>query len=109
RKITSLSILMQSINVRCNIFQTAVGIFLHAAGTPDTVIELLSQIGISVSSSTINSAIHHLSKTTTTARERMGRNLRMTFAYGNLEIDIKSLIPTVGFADEIILIKIRRV
>ena len=55
RQTLCLSVLMLSTNKRCNLFQTAIGIFVNSFSTPESesVIDFLAQIGVSVSAKKI--------------------------------------------------------
>ena len=86
---------MQSSNQRCNALQSTFGIFLHASNTPETVRHLLSRIGVSISSNTINQAISHLSKEAEVEIQCLGRTQLASYAYDNLDIDLKHSVPTV--------------
>ena len=86
---------MQSSNQRCNALQSTFGIFLHASNTPETVRQLLSQIGVSISPTTINKAVSHLSKEAEVEIQRLGRTQLASYAYDNLDLDLKHSVPTV--------------
>ena len=86
---------MQSSNQRCNALQSVFGIFLHASNTPETVRELLSRIGVSISTGAINEAVSSLSKEAEAEVRRLGRTQLASYAYDNLDIDLKHSVPTV--------------
>jgi hypothetical protein len=46
---------------RSNTFQVVTGVFLHGENTPETVVEFMGAIGLSVSTTSINSAVTSLS------------------------------------------------
>jgi hypothetical protein len=52
---------MQSRNAKCNALESVFGIFLHSTNTPEKVIQALAHMGISISPSAIQTAIHALS------------------------------------------------
>jgi len=86
---------MQSTNRSCNTLQSALGIFLHSCGTPETVRELLAHMGLSISTTSINEAISNLSKEAIAETRRIGKSLLTTYAYDNFDIDLKHSTPTV--------------
>ncbi len=85
---------MHSTNRRCNAFQSAIGVFLQSCNAPETLRELLAHMGVSVATTTINSAIASLSKQADTATRYLGQTLLVSYAYDNLDIDLKHSIPT---------------
>ena len=87
--------MMQSSNRQCNTFQSAVGVFLQSCNAPETLRELLARMGVSVATTTINSAIKSLSKQADVAIRHLGQSLLVSYAYDNLDIDLKHSIPTV--------------
>ena len=62
KKVTCLSIMMQSTNYWCNALQSLVGVFLHLSGAPETIQELLAHMGLLISMTSINKTIKHLSQ-----------------------------------------------
>ncbi|KAJ7750589.1 hypothetical protein B0H16DRAFT_1663320 [Mycena metata] len=64
KKVVMISVLMQSTNKNCNALESVFGIFLHASNTPSKVIEALAHMGISISTDTIDNAVHSLSRET---------------------------------------------
>ncbi|KAF5328426.1 hypothetical protein D9619_013292 [Psilocybe cf. subviscida] len=61
RKVVGLSVMFQTTNQRCNALQTFIGVFLQATNCPETLRELLSRLGLSISVNTINKAVNSLS------------------------------------------------
>lgn len=86
---------MHSTNQECNSLQSIIGVFLHACNTPDAVLELLAHLGVSISLSTISNAISNLSKESSSDVRKLGRTLLTLYAYDNLDVDLKHLVPTV--------------
>jgi hypothetical protein len=86
--------MMHSSNSRCNAFQSAVGVFLQSCNAPETLRELLAHMGVSVATTTINSAIRSLSKQANVAIRHLGQSLLTSYAYDNLDIDLKHSVPT---------------
>jgi hypothetical protein len=86
---------MQSSNQKANTFQSILGIFLHSCRTPEKVIETLAHMGVCISSGTINKAIKSLSINARCALQKLGRTLCAAIAYDNVDIAIKSHVPTV--------------
>ena len=94
---------MQSTNRSCNTLQTALGIFLHSCGAPETVRELLAHMGLSISTTSINEAISNLSKEAIAETRKIGNSLLTTYAYDNLDIDLKHSTPTVENSAETLI------
>ena len=86
--------MMHSSNRRCNAFQSAVGVFLQSCNAPETLRELLAHMGVSVATTSINSAIKSLSKQVDIAIRHLGQSLLISYAYDNLDIDLKHSVPT---------------
>jgi hypothetical protein len=82
---------MLSTNQRCNLFQTAVGVFLHCCNTPESVIDFLARIGVSVSVKRITRSTKSLSKQAESAIQNTARKLLSAYAYDNLDVDFKPL------------------
>lgn len=85
-----MSVLARVRNQMCNGFATNFGLFLHASGTAQRVIQALAQIGLSASTKTIHSIVNSLSKETSNTIRTAGRSLQFTAAYDNLVIDFGS-------------------
>jgi hypothetical protein len=90
-----MSVMMQSSNQRCNTLQSAVGLFLESCNTPETVRELLAHMGLSISTTAINDMVNSLSKESRTEIQMLGQTLLTSYAYDNLDIDLKHAIPTI--------------
>jgi len=86
---------MHNTNQQCNSLQSIIGVFLHACNTPDAVLELLAHLGVSISPSTISRAVSNLSKESSSNIRKLGRTLLTLYAYDNLDVDLKHLVPTV--------------
>ncbi|XP_006462858.1 hypothetical protein AGABI2DRAFT_73074 [Agaricus bisporus var. bisporus H97] len=85
---------MQATNQKCNAFQTLVGVFLQACAVPDAARKLLAHIGVSISVSAIETAVKNLSKEAYAEMRRLGQSFETSYAYDNLDIDIKPGTPT---------------
>ncbi|KAF7983979.1 hypothetical protein HWV62_17440 [Athelia sp. TMB] len=94
KKIMCLSVMVQSTNRRCNAMQSVIGMFLQSAGTPETIVELLSRLGVSITMSSINNTVHSLTSESTIELKRIGRTLLAAYAYDNVDIDLKHVMPT---------------
>ena len=94
---------MQSTNCSCNTLQSALGIFLHSCGTPEAVRELLAHMGLSILTTSINKAISNLSKDAITETHKIGKSLLTTYAYDNLNIDLKHSTPPVKNSPETLI------
>ncbi|KII86191.1 hypothetical protein PLICRDRAFT_114818 [Plicaturopsis crispa FD-325 SS-3] len=88
------AVMMQSTNQRCNALQSVLGIFLHSCNAPETVVELLSHMGLSISTTAINDAVTSLSQESVNELQKLGRTLLASYAYDNLDIDLKHSVPT---------------
>ncbi|KAJ8695821.1 hypothetical protein PTI98_005742 [Pleurotus ostreatus] len=95
RKVVMTSIMLQSTNQYCNALQSMMGIFLHSCNAPEDIIEVLARIGVSISTTSINDAITNLSKESSTALRRLGKTLTTSFAYDNVDIELKHTVPTL--------------
>ena len=94
KRITILSILMQSTNRKSNALQSIIGTFLQSAHTPQKVIDMLARIGISVSIDTINGAVRSLSFESRNSLRKLSQSLLASYAYDNFDVDLKSQVPT---------------
>lgn len=90
-----VSILMQSSNQKCNAFQSVLGIFLHSCHTPERVVKTFAHLGISVSPSSIQRAIHSLSARSEESIRELVQTLTAALAYDNFDIDFPTNTPTV--------------
>ncbi|KAK7015395.1 hypothetical protein R3P38DRAFT_3321655 [Favolaschia claudopus] len=95
-----ISILMQSRNAKCNALECVFGIFLHSANTPEKVIQALAHMGISISASAIQHAIHLLSAETADTLREMGQTLLVGYAYDNFDINFPTIVPTIEKATD---------
>jgi len=87
--------MMHSTNQQCNSLQSIIGVFLHVCNTPDTVLELLAHLGVSIPPSTISNAISNLSKESSSDIQKLRRTLLTLYAYDNLDIDLEHLVLTI--------------
>ncbi|KAF8167142.1 hypothetical protein B0H34DRAFT_812416, partial [Crassisporium funariophilum] len=92
-----------STNKRCNALQSIMGIFLQSCNCPETLRELLARIGLSISTSTINDAVHNLSKEADRSLKELGRTLLALLAYDNIDFDLKHSVPTVEKAESTLI------
>ncbi|KAF8170079.1 hypothetical protein BJ912DRAFT_861513 [Pholiota molesta] len=95
KRVICISIMMQSTNRYCNTLQSVMGIFLHSCNAPETITDLLARIGLSIASSTVNLAVTNLSKEAYVGMQRLGQGLLVSYAFDNLDIDLKHSVPTV--------------
>lgn len=95
KKVVCACILMHSTNQRCNTLQVMAGLFLHSCHAPETAVDFLSQVGVSVSRSTIDYAVTNLSKQAVSAIRKLGRTLLMSPAYDNFDVELKQSVPAV--------------
>jgi hypothetical protein len=87
--------MMHSTNQKCNLMQSAMGIFFHSCNTPQKVIQTFACIGCSISHNSINAAIKSLSAETWTTLRVMGQSLNVSYTYDNFNIDFQTDLPTV--------------
>lgn len=90
-----MSIMMHSSNQRCNALQSLLGIFLHSCNAPQTVVELMAHLGVSISTTAINQAIASLSKESFRELRKLGGTLLTAYAYDNVDMDLKHTVPTL--------------
>ncbi|KAI1781638.1 hypothetical protein LXA43DRAFT_881670 [Ganoderma leucocontextum] len=90
-----MCILMNNHDQRCNALQSTIGIFLHASGTPDRVIKVMSRMGVSISLPSIHRAVKSLSEETCEELCDLGQSLLASYAYDNFEFLLPTGIPTV--------------
>ncbi|KAM6490409.1 hypothetical protein JOM56_004349 [Amanita muscaria] len=95
KKVTCLSVFMQSTNRRCNALQSLVGIFLHSCGAPETVRELFAHMGLSISTTTINKTIKTLSLEAENQIRTTGQGLLTLYGFDNLDINLKHSTPSL--------------
>ena len=84
---------MQSTNQKSNALQSILGIFLQSVHAPQKVIDILSRIGISISSNTVNAAIRSLSAESQNTLRALGQSMLACYAYDNFDVDLKSQVP----------------
>ncbi|KAG6849308.1 hypothetical protein H0H93_009576 [Arthromyces matolae] len=60
-----------------------------------TVIELMAHLGVSISTTAINLAVSSLSRESYRELQRLGSTLLTSYAYDNVDIDLKSTVPTM--------------
>ena len=89
--------------MRCNALQAIIGIFLQSCNTPETMREFLAHVGLSVSPSSINKAISSLSKESENQIRKIGQTLMASYAYDNLDIDLKHSVPTIEKGQETLI------
>lgn len=74
--------------------QSIIGVFLHACNSPETVQELLTHLGLSISTTSINKAVANVLKESRLGIWREGQKFGTMYAYDNLDIDLKQLVLT---------------
>lgn len=97
---TAISIMMLTLNQKCNAFSSILGVFCHANNTPEKVAEVLSRMGIAISISATHDAIHSLSNQARETIQRLGKSQMVAYAYDNFDVDLKSSVPTVERATD---------
>ena len=77
-------------NRTCNLFATHFGLFLHASGVPQRVVNALSQIGLSISQKSIHRTVNSLSKEASDNIKKAAQSLQYMMVYDNLVVDYNS-------------------
>ena len=95
--------MLQSSNQRCNALQSIIGVFLKSCNAPETVCEFLSQAGLSLSASSINNAVTNLSKEAEAEIRKLGKSFLTSYAYDNLDINLKHSVPTLEKSQETLI------
>ncbi|KAI6006037.1 hypothetical protein EDD15DRAFT_2384664 [Pisolithus albus] len=82
--------LVQNTNQKANYLQCMLGIFLQSAHTPQKVVETLARMGLSISVTSINSAILSLSRESSRTIKSLGHTMLAAYAYDNFDVDLKT-------------------
>lgn len=90
-----ISIFMHSRSRQCNAFQSMMGIFLHSSHAPEKLINILSQMGISISSTSIHRAVKSLSVQSQEGIQSLGQSLLAGYAYDNFDVKFNISILTI--------------
>ncbi|KIK75701.1 hypothetical protein PAXRUDRAFT_18764 [Paxillus rubicundulus Ve08.2h10] len=90
KRIMICSILMQSMNQKSNTLQCILGIFLQSVHALQKVINTLAQLGISISTDSINCTICLLSVESQNSLCELGQSLLASYTYDNFDVDLKS-------------------
>lgn len=88
--------MLQSSNQNCNALQSIIGVFLKSCNAPETVCEFLAHAGLLLSMSSINNAVTNLSREAGTKICELKKSLLTSYAYDNLDINLKHSVPTLG-------------
>jgi hypothetical protein len=88
-------IMGHSSNERFNALQSVIGFFMESKCTPESVIELLAHIGVSVSTQTTQSMINSLTKSAAYRNKHLPPSM---IIYDNFDMDFKVAQPTIGKA-----------
>jgi len=81
---------MQSTNQKCNPLASVIGLFLHSTSTPELVIEMLAHCGLSISPSSIHTAVSSLSVNAQESLRHLFSDMCASFVYDNFDMDFKS-------------------
>ncbi|KAF8334504.1 hypothetical protein F5887DRAFT_892649, partial [Amanita rubescens] len=95
KKAVITSILMQNTNQKANNLQSLVGSFLHSCCTPERVVNALAQMGISISMTSVLTAIKSLSNEASRSLRELGQTLLASYAYDNFDVNLKTSMPVV--------------
>ncbi|KAF9488890.1 hypothetical protein BDN71DRAFT_1533419, partial [Pleurotus eryngii] len=96
RCVIIVSILLNTTNKCCNAIAAIIGMLCHATSAPELVIELLSHIRISTSTTAIHDMVSLLSSKSYRKLRLLAKTLLAALAYDNFDMDFKSSQPTVG-------------
>jgi hypothetical protein len=88
-----VSLMGNSSNKNFNALQCIVGFFLESKCAPENIVELLSHMGVSVSTQTNRNIVNSLTKS---ARLRNKNLPDSMFIYDNFDLDFKTAQPTLG-------------
>ncbi|EPS92793.1 hypothetical protein FOMPIDRAFT_1080922, partial [Fomitopsis schrenkii] len=80
-------------NVKIHSLGSVNGIFFHSCNTPDKVIKAVAHMGISISPSTINNAVHSLSQESAIRLHALGQSRTAMIAYDNCELTLNRMTP----------------
>jgi hypothetical protein len=95
--------MLQSSNQNCNALQSIIGVFLKSCNAPETVCEFLAHAGLSLSMTSINNAVTNLSREAGTKMRELGKSFLTSYAYDNLDIDLKHSVPTLEKSQETLI------
>ena len=95
KAVVSISIFAQSTNEQCNYLQGVLGIFYHSTSVPEKVIETLAHASLSISLTSIHTAVKSLSQDAAHKIKAAVCTLTMVLANNNFDINFKSSEPTV--------------
>ncbi|KAH9912326.1 uncharacterized protein B0H18DRAFT_890252, partial [Fomitopsis serialis] len=94
-----LSMLAKSTNQQCNALGSIIGVFLHVCNAPDRVVEMLSQLGLSISPSSINNTVSSLARKAEMKHQQVGQQFLTAYAYDNFDVAFNVRTPTVDGGD----------
>ncbi|KXN84700.1 hypothetical protein AN958_12219, partial [Leucoagaricus sp. SymC.cos] len=86
RTVVCLSVFLQTTSQKCNYLQSILRIFFHSALVPEKVIETLAHAGLSMSLSSINSAVELLLGKAAEKLCESAHTLKTVFAYNNFNM-----------------------
>ena len=95
--------MLQSSNQNCNALQSIIGVFLKSCNAPETVCEFLAHAGLSLSTTSINNAVTNLSREADSKIRELGTSFLTSYAYDNLDIDLKHSVPTLENSQETLI------
>jgi hypothetical protein len=95
RVVVVVSMLTNTASQRSNTFQVVTGVFLHGENTPETVVEFMGAIGLSVSTTSINSAVTSLSGQAAARIWELAHAVPVLDLYDNVDVFLKHQTPTI--------------
>ncbi|KZV77920.1 hypothetical protein EXIGLDRAFT_784576 [Exidia glandulosa HHB12029] len=93
--VTILGIAQQATNQQCNLIQLYMGAFLRMTHAPDTVVNVLNHIGITVSNQSMDAAVSSLSKAGAKNLLTQGSTKTSQKAFDNVDFKDPVAQPTV--------------
>ncbi|KAF8589049.1 hypothetical protein K439DRAFT_1333724, partial [Ramaria rubella] len=93
--VACLSILMISVNQRCNLLASINGFFCHASGAPETVITMMAHTGLSISTTSIHRATVSLSEESHKRICELGQTFCTAWVFDNIGWHQKTADPTL--------------
>ena len=88
-----MSLMGNSSNQNFNALQCIVGFFLESKCTPEVIVELLSHMGVSVSTQTNRNIVNSLTQSAWLQNKNLPESM---FIYDNFDLDFKAAQPTLG-------------
>lgn len=95
RHVMIMSILIVTMNQKCNPTASMLGFFCHSTFAPELVVEVFAHAGLSISVTATHSMINSLSEKSSKCICDIAKTKAAGVAYDNLDIDLKSWTSTI--------------